>query len=102
MLSELYHEMTSKYGFNGGVMIPEGIEKVREQLITLINKKLIDKTVQAYAYDRSGVHNWCLILYRNTEFEEPEVKEPEEVWDILSEIELNEELPVRMKVWIPK
>lgn len=66
MLIELYREMRDKYGFNGGACVPQGVEKVRDKIIELINDKLPKNSkIEAYAYDRAGLHNWCLIMYRN-------------------------------------
>jgi hypothetical protein len=65
MLFKIYEEMRDKYGFNEGATVPEGIEKVRKKIIDLINKELNGSLIKAYPYDRMGIHNWCLIEFRN-------------------------------------
>lgn len=66
-LYDLYLEMRDKYGFNEGDT-PDGIEAVREKIIELINEGLPKNSkIEAYPVDRMGVHNWCIIGFRNKE-----------------------------------
>lgn len=60
-----YEEMTSKYGFSDGDAIPNGAEQYREVYVTAINAlaRAKESKVRAYAYNRPGMHNWCLILF---------------------------------------
>ena len=57
--------MRTKYGFNGGGAVPDGAEIYRAVYIRAINKlaEQLGSRVRAVAYDRAGVHNWCLILF---------------------------------------
>lgn len=94
LASVMYEEMRSKYGFDDGELVPPGADVYREVLIEAINAALgPERKVEAYAYDRPGCHNWCLILYRKVGAipgedgycgEEPE---PEEIPDILNSID---------------
>lgn len=74
-----WDEMTSKYGFNDGESIPEGIEIYRDIYIRTVNKLAsgYGSKVRAYGYDRPGVHNWCMVLFR----EASSVTEDEELAD---------------------
>ena len=62
-----FNEMTSKYGFSDGEAMPLGVEKYREAYIRAINKiaSTLGSGVRACAYNRSGFHNWCLLLFVN-------------------------------------
>jgi hypothetical protein len=62
---EMYRNMVSKYGFNDGEAIPFYAEEYREVLVKLLNAALPeDYPSEAYAYDRPGIHNSCMILWR--------------------------------------
>lgn len=98
MIHHIYREMRSKQGFDGGSTVPEGVAAVREELISLINKGLPENSaIEAYPLNRPGIHNWCMIGYRNkntkNESNEPgdEVyrtlyKAEEEGWSIYTRI----------------
>jgi hypothetical protein len=60
-----WDEMRTKYGFNDGGAVPDGAEVYRAVYIRAVNKlaEQLDSRVRAAAYDRTGVHNWCLILF---------------------------------------
>lgn len=88
MLIEIYEEMRSKYGFSDGATVPEGVEKVRKKIINLINKGLPkDSLIEARPYDRMGIHNWCLIEYRNKHTGHLSGEPRAEVLGILAEAE---------------
>lgn len=101
MLLFTYREMRSKYGFNDGQSEPVNIEEARSALIDLINNNLPEECeVEAYAFDRPGVHNHYLLLYRKKGMKEintfshycGEEKEPKEIHDILYNAEADGEL----------
>ena len=87
-LYELYQNMDDKYGFNEG-QTPAGIEEAREALIEIlndgINKRFQDNQIEAHAVDRMGVHNWCLIGWRNKVTHEQAMPDGREINLILSE-----------------
>jgi hypothetical protein len=60
-----WDEMRTKYGFNDGGAVPDGVEVYRAIYIRAVNKlaEQLGSGVRATAYDRAGVHNWCLILF---------------------------------------
>ncbi|MEZ4666545.1 MAG: hypothetical protein R3E39_01275 [Anaerolineae bacterium] len=62
-----WDDMRSKYGFNDGGAVPDGAEVYRAVYIRAVNKlaEQLGSSVRAIAYDRAGVHNWCLILFYN-------------------------------------
>jgi hypothetical protein len=93
-----WDEMRTKYGFNDGGAVPDGVEVYRAIYIRAVNKlaEQLGSRVRATAYDRTGVHNWCLILFYDVndlagripdELAEPldvsgrEVLEPDEAMD---------------------
>jgi hypothetical protein len=59
-----WEDMQSKYGFSDGNAVPDGVEIYREVYIRAVNQlaEQLGSRVRAAAYDRFGVHNWCLIL----------------------------------------
>jgi hypothetical protein len=91
----MYENMTSKYGFDDdGEAVPFYAEKYRDVLIKLLNAALPeDCSSEAYAYDRPGMHNSCMILWRpkgsvpDQYGNYPIVNEPENLRDILWKIE---------------
>lgn len=60
-----WDEMRTKYGFDDGGAVPDGAEVYRAVYIRAVNKlaEQLGSGVRATAYDRAGVHNWCLILF---------------------------------------
>lgn len=62
-----WDDMRTKYGFNDGGAVPDGAEVYRSVYIRAVNKlaEQLNSSVRATAYDRAGVHNWCLILFYN-------------------------------------
>lgn len=62
-----WDDMRTKYGFNDGGAVPDGAEVYRAVYIRAVNKlaEQLNSSVRAAAYDRAGVHNWCLILFYN-------------------------------------
>lgn len=73
-----YEEMQSKYGFSDGNAIPDGIELYRTAYIRTMNK-LLGKHGSRFrlaAFDRAGLHNWCMLF--TVPLEEFEtIKDPE-------------------------
>ncbi|GIK76120.1 hypothetical protein FBR02_00060 [Anaerolineae bacterium CFX9] len=93
-----WDDMRTKYGFNDGGAVPDGAEVYRAIYIRAVNQlaEQLGSGVRATAYDRVGVHNWCLILFYDVndlsgrtpdELAEPldlssaEVVEPDEAMD---------------------
>lgn len=60
-----WDDMRTKYGFNDGGAVPDGAEVYRAVYIRVVNQlaEKLGSGVRATAYDRAGVHNWCLILF---------------------------------------
>lgn len=60
-----WDDMQSKFGFNDGGAVPDGAEVYRAIYIRAVNQlaEQLGSGVRATAYDRAGVHNWCLILF---------------------------------------
>ena len=60
-----WDDMQNKYGFSDGEAVPDGAEVYRAVYIRAVNAlaEQLGSTVRAVAYDRPGVHNWCLILF---------------------------------------
>jgi len=60
-----WDDMRTKYGFNDGGAVPDGVEVYRAVYIQAVNQlaEQLNSSVRAVAYDRAGVHNWCLILF---------------------------------------
>lgn len=71
-------EMRTKYGFSDGEAIPPGIEIYREMYVKVINDlaEFLGSRYRAEAYDRVGVHNWCLIIFKN--LDNPELWDTDE------------------------
>ena len=82
----VYQNMTSKYGWNDGNEEPVGSYDLRDAIVRLINDNLPeDCPVEAYGYDRSGMHNGALILYRiKGSKEDTEEDAPPEIHKILA------------------
>lgn len=59
-------DMFTKFGFNDGDDVPDGIERLRKLYIDGINRyaERLGSQFQAVPYDRPGMHNWCLILFK--------------------------------------
>lgn len=62
-----WEEMQSKWGFHDGEAIPEGVEAYRTVYIRAVNRlaEQLDSQVRAVAYNRCGLHNFCLVLFHN-------------------------------------
>ena len=62
-----WEEMQSKWGFNDGEAIPEGVEHYRTVYIRAVNRlaEQLNSQVRAVAYNRCGLHNFCLVLFHN-------------------------------------
>ncbi|MBL8166193.1 MAG: hypothetical protein JNJ61_29690 [Anaerolineae bacterium] len=59
-----WEDMQSKWGFSDGDAVPDGVEVYREIYIRAVNQlaEQLNSSVRVVAYDRVGVHNWCLIV----------------------------------------
>lgn len=58
-----FEEMETKWGFNDGNSVPDGATVYRKVYVLALNK-LLEKhnsNVRVVAYNRDGVHNFCLI-----------------------------------------
>jgi hypothetical protein len=64
-----FDDMRDKYGFNDGGAVPNDAGACRTVYVTTINKLAVanGSAFRAYAYDRGGVHNWCLIFFAKLE-----------------------------------
>lgn len=82
LATSLFANMISKYGFEDGEDVPVYAREARELIVKTINAVLEAKgsPVRAYAFDRAGMHNWCLIVFEGHDDEDP----PLEVYDVLS------------------
>lgn len=60
-----WDDMQHKFGFSDGEAVPDGVEVYRAVYIRSVNSLAaqLGSAVRAVAYDRPGVHNWCLILF---------------------------------------
>src|SRR5258706_11593888 len=86
-----YEEFKTKWGFDDGDNTPGNADIVRAWIIIALNAVLQLSPVEAYAFDRCGIHNSYLILWRDKGSEEEQQKpEPENVDDLLDT--LDEEL----------
>jgi hypothetical protein len=63
-IMRFWEDMQSKWGFSDGNAVPDGVEVYREVYIRTVNKlaEQLGSSVRLVAYDRFGLHNWCLIL----------------------------------------
>lgn len=64
-----FEEMLTKYGFGDGDAMPSEARTYREAYINVINA-FAEKKGSAYravSYDRSGMHNSCLILFEKVD-----------------------------------
>jgi hypothetical protein len=64
---QYWDEMQSKSGFSDGEAVPECIETYRTVYLRVVNRlaEQWGSDVRALAYDRPGMHNWCLIVFRD-------------------------------------
>jgi len=60
-----FDEMQTKWGFADGEAVPSGAEHYRTAYILAVNALAVrtGSEYRAYAFDRGGMHNWCLILF---------------------------------------
>lgn len=66
-----WDEMRTKWGFNDGSSYPPDVEQAREVYIKAVNffAEKLGSGLRAYAYDRAGVHNYCLIMFAPKDFD---------------------------------
>lgn len=59
-----WEDMTDKYGFNDGEAVPPDAEQRRSVYVMAVNRfaKALSSQYRVEAYDRPGMHNWCLVL----------------------------------------
>jgi hypothetical protein len=64
-----WEDMQNKFGFADGEALPDGVEEYRSIYLRTINKLAAQKgsIVSAVAYNRPGMHNYCLVLFYKTE-----------------------------------
>lgn len=62
-----WDDMLSKSGFSDGEAVPDGIATYRTVYLRVVNRlaEQWGSAVRAIAYDRPGMHNWCLIVFRD-------------------------------------
>jgi hypothetical protein len=90
-LSELYAEMSSKYGFNDGRDIPKGVQNARKKLVEFLNKSYGGNyQIEAFEYEPPGSHNWCMIAWRNRTTKKDSAP-PDGVFEILYDEEDQDE-----------
>ncbi len=92
-----YEEMLTKWGFSEGMTAPSGVETYREVYITAINRMAtnLGSEFRVVPWDRSGMHNWCLILVapiKLAELRETNEAEFEEQFSKLPDFEGDEKL----------
>lgn len=59
-----FNDMCNKWGFSDGAAVPDTADVYREVYVTALNciaEKLGSQT-RVVAYDRPGMHNWCMIV----------------------------------------
>jgi hypothetical protein len=63
-----WNDMQTKFGFSDGEAVPDGVGIYRAIYIRAVNRlaEQLGSKVRATAYDRAGMHNWCLILFYDT------------------------------------
>jgi hypothetical protein len=98
----MMEELRTKWGFEDGNMVPAGAEEARSLLVHAFNRLLSDDCpVEAYAYDRDGVHNPYLLLFRRKDGTgSMEESQPDELSDIISILDENNYLYETMSVEI--
>ncbi len=75
-----FDEMQTKYGFNDGDSMPQGIDAYRSVYLQAMNHLLeqYGSSVRLEAYDRPGLHNSCLIVrIPATPPKNPDARDPE-------------------------
>jgi hypothetical protein len=62
---KFWTQLFDKYGFSDGCSVPSGIELFRTAYILAVNSLAaqLGSAVRAVAFDRPGMHNWCLIVF---------------------------------------
>lgn len=61
---QYWEEMRSKWGFGDGDAVPNGADLFRKVYVDAVNA-LAERDgaeYRAFPFDRTGVHNWCMIL----------------------------------------
>lgn len=84
-----WEDMQSKWGFSDGDAIPTGIEAYRTVYIRAVNRlaEQLDSQVRAVAFNRAGLHNFCLILFhRVDDLKDIPVKQYTEHVDIQADV----------------
>ena|SRR6266496_3708346 len=77
-----FDEMQTKWGFGDGGLVPPDAKACRTVYVEALNQVAVKlgSELRAYAYDRPGMHNPFLILFRGkdvkTDHEELEPDEP--------------------------
>lgn len=71
-----WNEMRDKYGFDDGATIPADAEACRKVYVRVLNVLLKKKksNTRVQAFDRGGVHNYCLIILVSAENKDREVE----------------------------
>lgn len=89
-----WEDMQSKWGFSDGDAVPDGVEVYRDIYIRAVNQLAgeLGSSVRVVAYDRFGVHNWCLILmYKLADLHAHDVEDFTAPTDINAEIAQTDE-----------
>lgn len=64
-----WEEMRGKFGFGDGEQVPDGAAAYRAVYVATVNRlaEQLGSGLRAVAWDRPGLHNWCLIVFRRLE-----------------------------------
>ena len=76
-----FDEMQTKWGFGDGGLVPPDAEACRTVYVESLNQiaAKLGSELRAYAYDRPGMHNPFLILFRGKDAKtDQEEREPDE------------------------
>jgi hypothetical protein len=58
----LWKDFRDKYGFSDGDKVCPVDLSARDRIVAILNKELKGRGITALAYDRLGLHNYCLLL----------------------------------------
>jgi hypothetical protein len=76
-----WDDFRDKYGFDDGASVPPDAEAVRSVYVDVLNAIATRRRAncRAVEYDRSGLHNYCMILFRKVEPADAELGGPDDV-----------------------
>jgi hypothetical protein len=56
-----WSDFISKYGFSDGDLVKDPDVKARNRIVAMLNQTLKGRGITPVAYDRPGLHNYCLV-----------------------------------------